>query len=100
MHIEAAAAAAHELAVDAELLLDFSRQTGGSGQVVSNAAIIDTNIHNVLIKIAVTLSSPPRSFAVSISVLHAFSRSLSFSVTTRRISSSGTMPVSPSEQRR
>ena len=44
-HLENAAAAAYELAVDAELFLDFSRQTGGSRKVVSNAAVIDSDLH-------------------------------------------------------
>src|SRR6266851_1474720 len=43
--VENPAAAAHELAVDSELFFDFSRQTGGSRKVVSNAAIINANIH-------------------------------------------------------
>jgi hypothetical protein len=44
-HDEDTAAAANELAVDTEVLLDLSRQTGGSGKVVSNAAIVDSNVH-------------------------------------------------------
>ena len=51
-------------------LLDLSRQTGGSGEVVSNAAVVDSNVHGALLvftRIAVTLSRPPRSLAVSIS---------------------------------
>jgi hypothetical protein len=44
-HFEDAAAAADDLAVDAELFLDFSRQTGGSGEVVSNAAVVDSDVH-------------------------------------------------------
>jgi hypothetical protein len=44
-HIEASAAAADDLAVDAELFLDLSRQTGGSGKVVSNAAVLDSDMH-------------------------------------------------------
>jgi hypothetical protein len=39
------AASADDLAVDPELPFDFSRQTGGSRQVVSNAAIVDSNMH-------------------------------------------------------
>jgi len=38
-------ASADDLAVDPELPFDFSRQTGGSRQVVSNAAIVDSNMH-------------------------------------------------------
>jgi hypothetical protein len=130
---EDAAAAAHELRVESELFLDLSRQTGGSRKVVSDAAVVDSYVHDskdvrmlecwkvrsarcgagargtaqhpyiltfhiVFTKIAVTLSSPPRSLARSISLWQAFSRS-SFSLTARRISSSGTMPVRPSLQR-
>jgi len=43
---EDAAAAADDLAVEAELFPDFSRQTGGSREVVSNAAVIDSNVHD------------------------------------------------------
>jgi len=42
---EDAAAAADDLAVDAELSFDLSRQTGGSGEVVSNPAVVDSNVH-------------------------------------------------------
>ena len=109
--VEHAAALADDLAVDSEGLLDLSRQTGSSGEVISNAAVVDSNVHrsplafyfpagSVLTRMAVTLSRPPRSFAVSISSPHAFSRSSTFAATSLRISSSGTMPVSPSEQRR
>src|SRR5437016_5168887 len=38
---EDAAAAAHDLTVQAELFLQRGRQTGGSRKVVSNAAIVD-----------------------------------------------------------
>jgi len=66
-HDEDAAAAANELTVDTELFLDFSRQTGGSRKVVSNAAVVDPNVHDTaLTRMAVTLSRPPRSFASSI----------------------------------
>ena len=64
---EDAAAAADELRLDAELFPDFSRQTGGSREVVSNAAVIDPYVHIVFTRMAVTLSSPPRSLARSIS---------------------------------
>src|SRR5512142_3167852 len=61
------AAAANELAVDSQFLLDLSRQTGGSGKVVSDAAVIDSDFHQIVFtRIAVMLSRPPRSFAVSI----------------------------------
>jgi len=43
---EDAAAAADQLRFDAELLPDLSRQTGGSGQVVSNAAVVDSYVHS------------------------------------------------------
>ena len=105
-HFENAAAAADDLAVDAELFLDFSRQTGGSGKVVSNAAVVDSDVHcffsgnSVRTSTAVMLSRPPRSFAASIRSWAAASRSPSWLVTRRRISSSGTMPVRPSEQSR
>ena len=39
------AAAADDLAVDAEFAFDLSRQTGGSGKVISNAAVVDSNVH-------------------------------------------------------
>ena len=70
-HDEDAAAAADELTVDSELFLDFSRQTGGSREVVSNAAVVDPNVHDfqtALTRMAVTLSRPPRSFASSINL--------------------------------
>jgi hypothetical protein len=41
------AAAADDLAVDAEFAFDLSRQTGGSGEIVSNAAVVDSNVHIV-----------------------------------------------------
>jgi hypothetical protein len=47
-HVEDAAASANDLAVDPELLLDLSRQTGGSGQVVSDAAVVDPDVHGSL----------------------------------------------------
>ena len=39
------AAAAHDFAFNAELPLDLGRQTGGSRKVVSNAAVVDSNVH-------------------------------------------------------
>jgi hypothetical protein len=42
---EDAAGAAHELGLDAEVLPDLGRQTGGAGEVVSNAAVVDSNVH-------------------------------------------------------
>jgi len=45
--VEDPAAATHELTFDAELFLDLSRQTGGSGEIVSDAAIIDPNLHDI-----------------------------------------------------
>lgn len=38
-------AAADKLAVDAEFPFDLSRQTGGSWKIVSNAAVVDSNVH-------------------------------------------------------
>jgi hypothetical protein len=66
---EDAAAAADDLAVDAEFSFDLSRQTGGSGEVVSNPAVVDSYVHGYVVftRIAVTLSRPPRALAVSIS---------------------------------
>jgi hypothetical protein len=40
------AAAADELRLEAELLFDFSRQTGGSREVVSDAAVVDAYFHS------------------------------------------------------
>lgn len=51
------AAAAHDLAVDSELFLDLSRQTGGSGEVVSNAAVVDANVHVELQNVKSVVSS-------------------------------------------
>jgi hypothetical protein len=42
---EDSAAAADDLAVDAEFSFDLSRQTGGSGEIVSNPAVVDSNVH-------------------------------------------------------
>jgi hypothetical protein len=42
---EDSAAAADDFAVDPEFALDLSRQTGGSWEVVSNAAVVDSNMH-------------------------------------------------------
>jgi hypothetical protein len=39
------AASANDLAVDAEFAFDLSRQTGGSGEIVSNAAVVDSYVH-------------------------------------------------------
>jgi len=44
-HIEDAAASADDLTIDSELLLDLSRQTGGSGEVVSDSAVVDPDVH-------------------------------------------------------
>src|SRR5205823_10132112 len=44
--VEDAAAAADDLRLDAELFLDLSRQTGGSREVVSNAAVINSYLHS------------------------------------------------------
>ena len=66
---EDASASADDFAVDPELLLDLSRQTGGSGKVVSNSAVVDSDVHDAIVftRTAVMLSSPPRSFAASMS---------------------------------
>jgi hypothetical protein len=45
---EDSSAAADNLAVDAEFAFDLSRQTGGSGEIVSNAAVVDSNVHVVV----------------------------------------------------
>jgi hypothetical protein len=71
-HDENAAAPPNELTLDAQGLPDLGRQTGGTGQVISNAAVVDSNVHKeprqtVFTRTAVTLSRPPRSFAASIS---------------------------------
>ncbi len=44
---EDAAAASNDLAVEAQLFLQRGRQTGGSGKVVSNAAVVDSDVHRV-----------------------------------------------------
>jgi hypothetical protein len=44
-HDKDPAAAADDLAVNAEFSFDLSRQTGGSGEVVSNSAVVDSNVH-------------------------------------------------------
>jgi hypothetical protein len=45
---EDSSATADDLAVDAEFSFDLSRQTGGSGEIVSNAAVVDSNVHVVV----------------------------------------------------
>jgi len=42
---EDAAAAADELRFEPEGLFDLGRQTGGPGEVVSNSAVVDSNVH-------------------------------------------------------
>jgi hypothetical protein len=57
--VEDASASADELRVFSELRLDLGRQTGGPGQVVSNAAVMDDDLHFdslALISTAVMLS--------------------------------------------
>jgi hypothetical protein len=44
--VEDAAGAAHELGIDAGLLLDLGRQTGGPGKVVSSSAVVDGDLHD------------------------------------------------------
>lgn len=68
--VEDAAASADQLRVVPEPRLDLGRQTGGPGEIVSDAAVVDDDVHFVsiaLISTAVMLSYPPRSFAQSIS---------------------------------
>jgi hypothetical protein len=43
--IEDASAAADDRGVDVECLLDLSRQTGGSREIVSNAAVFNRDLH-------------------------------------------------------
>jgi hypothetical protein len=43
---EDTSAAADDFAVDPEFPFDLSRQTGGSWEIVSNAAIVDSNMHD------------------------------------------------------
>jgi hypothetical protein len=43
---EDAAAAADEITVEAERLLDGGRQTGSPREVVSNSAVVDSNVHD------------------------------------------------------
>ena len=47
-HDEDAAASADELTLDSQLLLERGGQTGRAGEVVSNAAVIDPDVHEVL----------------------------------------------------
>jgi hypothetical protein len=58
--LEDAAAAADELRLDAELRFDFGRQTGGPRKVVSNAAVMDGDVHRfpqmIFTRMAVMLS--------------------------------------------
>jgi hypothetical protein len=43
--VEYATCAADQLWLDAEFIADCSRQTGGSGKVVSNDAVFDDDVH-------------------------------------------------------
>ena len=54
--VEDAAAAGFQLGVDPEGLLQFGRQTGGCGLVVSDRAVLDVDLH------APTLSRPGYCF--------------------------------------
>jgi hypothetical protein len=47
-HVETPAASANDLTVDSELGLELGRQTGGPWEVVSNAAVIDADVHGVV----------------------------------------------------
>jgi hypothetical protein len=44
---EDSSAAADDFAVDRKLSFDLSRQTGGSWEIVSNAAVVDSNVHEI-----------------------------------------------------
>jgi hypothetical protein len=47
--VENAAAALLELGLDAELLPDLARQTGGAGLVASGGAVSDRDAHSLLL---------------------------------------------------
>jgi hypothetical protein len=47
-HVEDAAVAGDEPGLDLEFLLDRGRQTGGDGIVVSDAAVLDGDLHDPL----------------------------------------------------
>ena len=44
-HVEDAAASCFQLGVNAQSLLQFGRQTGSRGLVVSNRAVLDVDLH-------------------------------------------------------
>ena len=62
LDVEDAALAADELGVDAETVLDFSRETRGGGLVVSNYAVRDADVHGAMLHI---LPGANKSVAVS-----------------------------------
>jgi len=45
--LELAATSAHERGVEAALLLDLGRQTGGPGKIVSSDAVTDLDGHTI-----------------------------------------------------
>ena len=58
-HIEDASAAADQLRIVPELCLDLGRQTGGPGKEVSDAAVVNDDVHfdsSALMSTAVMLS--------------------------------------------
>ena len=58
--VEDSSAAADDRGVDLEFLLDLSRQTGGSGKVVSNAAVFDRDLHGRSSSSVFALLTQPR----------------------------------------
>ena len=48
-YVEHAAAAANQLGLDADFLLDRGRQTGGLREVVSGAAVRDGDVHRQIV---------------------------------------------------
>jgi hypothetical protein len=58
-HVEDAAAAANQFRIVPQLRLDLGRQTGGPREIVSDAAVVNDDVHFVslaLIRTAVMLS--------------------------------------------
>ena len=49
-HIKDTSAAGDEPRLDANFLSDLSRQTGGSGEVISNGAVFDADVHIRLLR--------------------------------------------------
>jgi hypothetical protein len=74
--VEYATGAADQLWLDAEFVFDRSRQTGGSGEVISNDAVFNDDVHG----------SAPRFGRVRIAGLSdALSRSWRASDSTRQL---------------